>query len=153
MDQLNNILKLPLQGKAQMEQLLPHRDPMVLVDTLVEHSEDRALVQLTVMSSTLFVSEGKLVASGLIEHMAQAAALHAGYSKYQQNLPTQEGYIAAIKEVEITKVPEVGDRIATEVQLTFSAAELSQVQVTSRVGDNVFAAATMTVITKKQDDL
>ena len=64
--------ELPISAPEQIIQLIPQRSPMVMVDTLWEYTPETAVVGLTITQENIFVQEGNLSASGLIEHMAQS---------------------------------------------------------------------------------
>ena len=58
-----------------IEALIPQRDPILMVDELLEASDDAATTSLTVRDDNFFLDEeGKLAETGLIEHIAQSAS-------------------------------------------------------------------------------
>ena len=109
--------ELPISAPEQIIQLIPQRSPMVMVDTLWEYTPETAVVGLTITQENIFVQEGNLSASGLIEHMAQSIALHKGYGYYLKALPTPMGYIGAIKHIEIQALPKKGEAIRTHITI------------------------------------
>ena len=71
-----------LNGTAAME-LLPHRDPMLLVDRLIEAREDcSAWVQATLRPDSVLFDHGTLQTHWLIEVLAQATGVAFNASKY-----------------------------------------------------------------------
>ncbi len=78
----DNKLDKPIKDLAVIKQFLPHREPMVMVDGLLFYNEKKAISTLTILKENLFVENGYLAETGLIEHMAQTAALHVGYNNY-----------------------------------------------------------------------
>ena len=55
--------------------------------------------------------------AGLLENMAQTAALGAGYLAKAENRPVVSGYIAAVNNLEVFGLPGVGDELITEVKI------------------------------------
>jgi len=75
-------MKTPITDLADLKKLLPHREPMMMVDSLLEFSASKATVGFTIVKENLFVANNEFSETGLIEHMAQAAALYTGYKYY-----------------------------------------------------------------------
>lgn len=65
----------------------------------------------------VLVRDGIFQEAGLMENIAQTAALRAGYMAQAENKPIVTGYIGAIKDFEIFNLPVVGDEITTEVSI------------------------------------
>ncbi len=110
-----------LQGN-DVHELIPQKSPIVLVDKLFLNDESKTISGYSINDKTLFCEHGIFKEPGIIENMAQTAALRAGYMmKLQQaeNVKTNPpiGYIGAIKKLIITKHPKLGDEIITEIQI------------------------------------
>ena len=101
--------------KESILKLIPQRDPMVMVDTLIFSEGKSTRSALTIDAENLFVENGFFTEPGLIENIAQTAALRVGYYHSIRNEPTPPGYIGAIKHLEIHGLPAVGKRIETQV--------------------------------------
>ena len=69
------------QGMSySIEDLIPQRAPIQMVDTLVSASEDEAVCRYSVKEGNFFIeSDGRLSEVALIEHIAQSASAHAGW--------------------------------------------------------------------------
>lgn len=80
----------------------------------------------TVLAENLLVKEQKFQEGGLVENIAQTAALLAGLRYADQGLPAPVGFIASIKELEIRQLPAVGTRLFTKIILTH---DLGNIQV------------------------
>ena len=90
---------------------------MVMVDTLLEYTADKAVAQLHLSRDNLFCKDGKFCESGLIEHMAQTAALHAGYEAAQQGKLPKAGVIGSIKRFTIYKLPDDSDTLTSTISI------------------------------------
>lgn len=139
---------LPITNMEFLKKLIPHRKPMILVDTLRYHDANSLVSSFLIPQQCLFVKENKFSEAGILEHMAQSAALHTGYSGYLNKKATREGYIGAIKKAEIRQLPQVGDTLQTEVHISYSAMEMILVRLESKVGDVNIASAEMSTILK-----
>jgi 3-hydroxymyristoyl/3-hydroxydecanoyl-(acyl carrier protein) dehydratase len=87
----NNLLKEPITDIGAIKKLLPHREPMLMVDSLLYFDGKKGIAELTVLETNIFVETKIFTETGLIEHMAQTAALMTGYKYDSQNLPVKEG--------------------------------------------------------------
>lgn len=67
-----------------------------------------------VETTNVFVKDGSFQEAGIIENIAQTAALGAGYLAKIQDRPVVSGYIAAINNLEVLSLPADGDEIITE---------------------------------------
>lgn len=67
-----------------------------------------------ITGKNVFVKDGAFQEAGIIENIAQTAALGAGYLAKVQDRPVLSGYIAAINNFEVFSLPADGDEIITE---------------------------------------
>ena len=102
----NNILKY-----------IPQRAPIVMVDCLYESSAEGAETGLTVQATNLFASDGRLQEPGIVEHIAQSAALQAGYFYVEAGKNVPLGYIAAVKDLQILDLPRVNAKLRTKIHV------------------------------------
>lgn len=147
----NNLLKEPITDKRVIKNLLPHRDPMIMVDGLFYFDGSKAISGLTVLANNIFVENHIFSETGLIEHMAQTAALLIGYKFNMENLPVKEGFIAAFKNLKINRLPIIQDTISTEVNITFEMTNMTNVTVVSKLKNESIASVEMTLVLKDNE--
>lgn len=146
-----NLLKEPVRGFEFIKKLIPHREPMVMVDTLISYSPLKAISELTIQGTNIFVEDGHFSETGLIEHMAQTAALHTGYKFYLEELPVKEGFIGSVKSLNVVKLPKVNDTITTEVHITYEVANMTVVKLITSLRGKMIAEAGMNMVLKEND--
>jgi predicted hotdog family 3-hydroxylacyl-ACP dehydratase len=95
--------------------LIPQRPPMAMIDALVSVGEKSARGQLMVRDSNLFLNRDMLGEPGLIEFIAQTAAAYTGYKSKITGSEIAEGYIGAIKNLEIYELPVINKLIESEI--------------------------------------
>ena len=144
-----NLLEKKIIDQSLIQKLIPQRDPMVMVDSLLYYNKTKVIGGLTIKSSNMFVQDGVFSEPGIIEHMAQTVALHTGYSFYINDLVAPEGYIGAIKGVNITKLPKVNDRLETEIKILQKIFEVTLVKGTTCLNNEVIMTANMKTVEKK----
>lgn len=100
-------------------QLIPQREPILMVDELLCVDGEQASTCLTINSQNIFLGDdGMLEESGIIEHIAQSASAFAGYKAVMAGateLPV--GYIGEVKKFRCYHRPKVGDCLRTFVTL------------------------------------
>ncbi len=144
-----NVLKEKITDPATIRKLIPQRPPMVMIDALVYYDESKVISGFTVSEDNLFVQNTEFTEPGLIEHMAQTVALYTGYHFYINNMQAPEGYIGAIKGVEINKLPNIGDQLETEVIILQEIMGVTLVKGTTRLHGEVIMTAQMKTVLKK----
>lgn len=143
------MLKTPITDLSKIKTLLPHREPMIMVDTLLECSEGHSTVGFKVQAEHIFVTNNEFSETGLIEHMAQAAALYIGFKNYSKNNPVKEGFIAAIKSLHIQQLPKVNATLHTEVTIIHEVNHTSVLKVATFINNLEIAHADMTTVLKE----
>lgn len=65
----------------------------------------------------MLVKNNLMQEAGLMENIAQTAALRAGYVARNENKPVAAGYIGSVKNFEIFGLPKVNDELVTEIKI------------------------------------
>ena len=141
-------LRFPITDPFVLEKLLPQREPMIMVDALAYFDEKSIHSELTISEKNIFVADGFLSETGLLEHIAQTVALHTGYAGYLEEKPTKEGYIGAIKKAEILKRPAIHQTIETEIEIIHAAIGITLVKTTTKLEQEVIATTEMKTMLK-----
>lgn len=140
-------MNLPITGETLLR-LIPQRQPMVMVSSLERYAELELTSSYVVQKGTLFVSN-VLVESGLLEHMAQSVALHTGYSYFLRKEVPPTGYIGSMQHVEISRLPQVGQTVFTDVHIVQEFMGVTLVEIITKLDGEIIAKAQMkTVIAK-----
>lgn len=113
MDAINNI---------DVSNFLPHREPMLMVDSVIENKADAISTQFKISEDCVFLKNGVLSEAGLIENAAQAASGVVGQTFFDKTDLEGKGnklvgYISAIRKIEIFQLPQQGDILITNAKL------------------------------------
>lgn len=117
-ERFSNVLKLFMSGKYKISELIPQRDPIIMVDKITHSDDNLTVTSFKIREDNIFCSQGFLQESGLIENIAQTAAARAGYIRKEKELETIVGYIGGIKNLRINALPEDDAEIVTTVKVT-----------------------------------
>src|SRR3990172_7062619 len=77
-----------------LEEILPHRSPMILLDRIIECDEHSLTAILEIKEDNLFLNLQKKVPVWIgLEYMAQAIGAHAGIMRREQNEAVNIGFL------------------------------------------------------------
>jgi predicted hotdog family 3-hydroxylacyl-ACP dehydratase len=97
--------------------LIPQKPPFVMVSKLLYVDETTTKSSFIISPDNVLVKDGVFQEAGLMENIAQTAALRSGYIANTENKPVEVGYIGAIKDFEIFNLPKANDELITEVTI------------------------------------
>ncbi len=126
---------------------IPQREPFVFIDAVEDVNETHAVTRLSISADCPLVQKGVLPLAGLMEHAAQTCAVRGGWVQKQQGDAVKKGYIGAVKEMAVSRFPQVGETLRTEANLIQEVMNVSLVECTTRVGDEVIATTTLKLAT------
>lgn len=100
-----------------LDALLPHRTPFLLLDQVRVEEEGKTIGRFQVPDVHPLVDSGRLMAGGLVEMMAQTAGAGDGLKRQGSSAHTNPGYIGAIKDLNIFALPETGQWLEARTEL------------------------------------
>jgi len=132
--------------------LIPQQPPFVMVDRLLFTVHETTKTTLTVREDNIFVDDGVFSEAGLIENVAQTCAARMGNFKNEEGENRVKiGFIGVIRNMEIIRLPKVGETIVTQVDLIDEVFQISLVKATVSIEDEIIATCEMKIsITDKE---
>ena len=137
-----------LATRDDITKYIPQRHPIVMVHALLEADDDHAVTQLTIEPDNIFVSKEYFSEPGLVENIAQTAAMHVGYQCSLKNIPIPIGYIAAVKDLRIQTLPKQNSRITTTVKITNKVLDITVVEGRIEQEGNLLCSCEMRIFAK-----
>ncbi len=128
-----------------IEELIPQRAPIVMVDRLTSIEEGVSYTELEVRADNLFVERGVLSECGFIEHIAQSAAARIGYLFRMRGEAVPIGYIGSVNQFALGRLPRVGERLTTSIRVLQEVYQVSLVEAEVRSDDEVVASSRMKI--------
>jgi 3-hydroxymyristoyl/3-hydroxydecanoyl-(acyl carrier protein) dehydratase len=98
-----------------------------------------------VRQENFFVKNGLLTEPALVENIAQTAAVRIGYICSQEHRPVPVGYIAAVQNLFIKRLPKTGDKLKTEIIIKNQVLNVTVISGNVRVNDTVVASCEMKI--------
>ena len=132
---------------GDIKSLLPQRAPILMVDALIDVNGEEAHTSFTIRPGNFFLGEdGRLEASGLIEHIAQSASAFAGYSaKLAGASEPPVGYIGEVKNFRCHFRPQAGDELLTTIRQGAEAGGVVLISGETRVRNEIVAETQMKI--------
>lgn len=126
-------------------QLIPQRQPFVMVDRIVSCDATDAVAEFTVREDNIFLDDMLLSAAGIIENMAQSCAARMGCISMMAGGPIKIGYIGDIRNCTVNRQPRQGEVLTTHVHVMEEVFNLTLAEVKTMCGDEVIATARMKI--------
>ena len=97
--------------------LIPQKRPFVMVGKLLLVDEILTRSSFVIEPGNVLVKNGFFQEAGLMENIAQTAALRAGYLAHTENKLVKNGYIGSVKNFEVYGLPQINDELVTEINI------------------------------------
>ncbi len=132
-----------------IKRILPHREPFLFVDEVLEISEERIVTKREIRREDFFFAghfpeEPIMPGVLMIEALAQSGAV-----MLLQNNPGAIPLFMGIDRARFRKIVRPGDCLVMEVKLLQSRAGVVKISGIARVGDSVVCEATIIAGLKK----
>ena len=88
-----------------------------MIDRLYSCDEKNVRTGFTPSEKNIFSENGFFTEPGLIENMAQSAAAGTGYFFISRKQPVPVGFIGAIKDFKLLRLPEISEPLETEINV------------------------------------
>jgi hypothetical protein len=112
----------------------------------------KTITDTLVSSENIFTNAGTFSASGLIENIAQTCAVRIGYvNQYVLQRGIQIGFIGAIRNLDIYRLPKVGERITTIVEVMEEVFGMTLAKAQVVCDEEVLVTAEMKIAVKEEE--
>lgn len=140
-----------LRAISNIEELIPQRSPIMMVDELLEVVGDESTCRLCVREDNFFMEEdGQMAEPGVIEHIAQSASAFAGYRAVAEGATEPPvGYIGEVKNFCLYRRPKLGEILQTTIVMGATVAGVTIISGTTIVGEEVIAETQMKIFVRE----
>ena len=91
---------LETQRFPPVEDVLPHKPPMVLLDAVTSHTREATTCTVRIDDSAQFAGvDGDVPNWVAVEYMAQCAAAHSGLCEREKGLPIRIGFLLGLRRI------------------------------------------------------
>ncbi|HHD57145.1 MAG TPA: hypothetical protein ENK89_05655 [Desulfobulbaceae bacterium] len=133
-------------SNLRLEDLLPHRGPMLLVDEVIAVDSSHAVTRCVVSESWPLVGDGGAHPLILVELAAQTAGVCNGWDRIQtQGLDSnQMGWLVAIKNADfLVDILPLGGAVIVRAENTYNFENLREISCELRLDDALIGRATL----------
>lgn len=139
-------------SEIDIHELLPQQEPFVMIGRLVHFDMERTVTETDITEGNIFVENGEFTSAGIIENIAQTCAARIGYvNKYIYKKGIKIGFIGAIRNLRIERLPRVGDTLTTAIDTLEEVFGVTLVKGTVTVGDLPVAECRMKIALSDMD--
>ena len=132
--------------EIDVKTIIPQQPPFVMIDRMVHFDKVFTRTELLVRPDNLFVQNGVLLESGLIENIAQTCAARLGYINTAiLNDVVRLGFIGAMKSLVIKKLPEVNSLLETTIEVVNEVFSITLVNATTICNGEVLVSCEMKI--------
>ena len=128
-----------------VQDLLPHRPPMVLVEEVVHLDEAagtvRCLCRLPLDSGLVTGGSGPRMI--VIEMLAQSAACLKGWTELRRGNPVRPAYLVRVDDLGIGRAPDPGEAVVVEAREARGVADYFIYEARAEAGGEVLASGTL----------
>ncbi len=134
-----------IAGEKDILNFIPQRPPMVMVEKLHKAEGGQTIGSFEIKEENIFCKDGYLQEPGLIENIAQTAAVGVGFEYRNEDKDVPTGYIGAVQKLTIQKLPEIGKSIITEINVEHKVFNTTLINGKITCDDELIADCTMKI--------
>ena len=136
-----------------IEELIPHRDRMKLIDEVIEVDEQTAVTRSTVTEYWPLFEEDSVDPIVLIELVAQTAGVSIGWTELKKKggNPEGKGWLVGIKEAAfyLERIP-LNSRIITDSRKVFDFDNYKEILGITKINGEIAGKVTVQVVQSEQ---
>lgn len=136
-----------------LQDLMPHRPPMLLLDELVSSDAESAICAVTVRADSIFAEGGRVPAWVALEYCAQCVAVFAGLRARANGDAPRLGLLVAARELTLeTDWFDKGDVLQVCARLVFGESRVGRFECEVRRAGIAVATASLSVYQPEHRD-
>ena len=123
-----------------------------MVEQLISHDKDKTISSFEIMEDNVLLDGTALSEAGLLENMAQTAALSNGYEAFLIGETPPLGFIGAVKNLKIFLLPRIGQKIETNISVKHQVLNASIVEAQVFLEKEMIASCELKIFLNPQID-
>jgi len=139
-----------ISGLENIKKYIPQREPMIMVDRLISHQDRISVSGFEILADNVLVDYGYFTEAGLLENMAQTAALSKGFETSEKGEEPPLGFIGAVKAFKVHQLPKVGQVLQTEINIKHEVLNASIVEAQISCESEIIASCELKIFLNPQ---
>lgn len=133
--------------KNSITNYIPQRAPFVMIDSLISASETQFESEFKITGDNIFLKNGILSESALIENIAQTCAAGFGYVGSQNGEEAGKlGFIGSVSRLEVKKIAKENDIIQTKITIISTFDTIHLIEGAAFRGDDELVSCQMKIV-------
>jgi len=128
-----------------VKQYIPQDDPFVMISDLISIGETEAVSKFYIDENCVFLWNGFLDESGIIENIAQTAAAMSGYNDIRNGDEIKKGFIGSVEKAIIYELPVANKMIQTKVVIENIVLNVNIIKGVVMQNDKIMAECKMKI--------
>ena len=133
----------PLYLGEEIKELLPQREPFLMVDVLYDCSSTECRTGMNIYPDNIFCDGGIFTAEGVMEHMAQSGSVLLGCNAVHSGVQAPAGYIGEIRKFRMARHPHTYQALSTCVTIGKEVNGIYLISVKTKVKNDPVAECQM----------
>ena len=139
--------------RLDVRDIIPQREPMLMISRITGFSPESCVTETEIKPGNILVEDGYFSCAGIVENMAQTcAALLGCVDRFMRDNEISIGYIGAVKDLKINRLPSCGEAIRTAVKVVTEAFGMTLVDATTYSGDEILASGELKIALAPKED-
>jgi len=119
----------------RIKKYIPQREPMIMVGNLLSYEDTVAKSSFIIHEDNIFTKDDYFSEAGLLENMAQTAALGKGYEFSLIHKPVPLGFIGGVRNFIGKEIPKVNDELQTIITVKHKMLNVTMADAQVFVGE------------------
>ena len=135
----------PLYHGEQIKELIPQREPIIMIDAFYGATDKECHTGLTVPFDNIFCKNSILEPIGIVEHIAQSASAFTGYIALTNDKPAPVGYIGEVKNFTCHRIIHAGEQLFTTITTRTQVLNIMMIDAETKIDGEIVANCQMKI--------
>jgi predicted hotdog family 3-hydroxylacyl-ACP dehydratase len=141
-------------SSRDLEELVPHRAPMLLLDELVSSGDECTVCSVTPRADSVFAENGRVPSWVALEYCAQCVAVFAGLRARDAGEAPRLGMLVAARDLALeTEWFDPGEVLHVSARLVFGDSRMGRFECEVTRGRSTVAKASLSVYQAEHRDV
>lgn len=131
---------------------IPQKPPMVMVDSYFGKKDDTSFTGFTPSADSIFCKNGYFQEIGIIEHIAQSAAVSVGVEFVEKGEDVPVGFIGAVSKFRAVRLPVTGETLHTTTRVVQNFLDVSLIYSEVKVKEETIASGELKIFLQRKKD-
>lgn len=129
----------------RIKKYIPQREPMIMVGDLLSYEETIVTSFFVIEEDNIFIKDGFFTEAGLLENMAQTAALGKGYEFSLLHKAVPLGFIGGVRNFVVNEIPKVNNKLITTITVKHTMMNVTMADAQVFVNDVLQASCELKI--------